>query len=118
MGGSAGAGSWKCWPEASATRIGARRGGSSMTSGRAGGGAAAAAGNSPGPGSGIKAASSHDGALGSGRVIILYGGGAGHPRPSPARSQSNCPVLLPRALEEGRDQLFRFGGRRELLLSC
>ena len=58
-----------------------------MTSGRAGGGAAAAAGNSPGPGSGIKAASSHDGALGSGRVIIQYGGGAGHPYPNPARSQ-------------------------------
>ena len=43
LGGSAGAGSWKCWPEASVTRIGACRGGDSMTSGRAGGGAAAAA---------------------------------------------------------------------------
>ena len=44
LGGSAGARSWKCWPEASVTRIGACRGGDSMTSGRAGGGAAAAEG--------------------------------------------------------------------------
>ena len=43
-GGSAGAGSWKCWPESSVTGIGACRGGSSTNSGRAGGGAAAAAG--------------------------------------------------------------------------
>ena len=42
LGGSAGAGSWKCWPEASVTGIGACRGGSSTTLGRAGGGAAAA----------------------------------------------------------------------------
>ena len=64
LGCSAGAGSWKCWPEASVTGIGAHRGGGSMTSGRAGGGAAAAAGTSPGPGSGIKAASDPGGALG------------------------------------------------------
>ena len=44
LGGSAGAGSWKCWAEASVTGIGACRGGGSTTSGRAGGGAAAAAG--------------------------------------------------------------------------
>ena len=44
MGGLAEAGSWKCWPEASVTRIGACQGGGSVTSGRAGGGAAAAAG--------------------------------------------------------------------------
>ena len=58
-----------------------------MTSGRAGGGAAAAVGTSLGPGLGIKAASSPGGALGGGCVIIQYGGGAGHPRPNPARSQ-------------------------------
>ena len=44
LGGLAGAGSWKCWPEASVTGFGACRGGGSTTSGRAGGGAAAAAG--------------------------------------------------------------------------
>ena len=44
LGGSAGAGSWKCWPEASVTGIGACRGGGSTTLGRAGGGAAAPAG--------------------------------------------------------------------------
>ena len=44
LGGLAGAGSWKCWPEASVTGIGAGRGGGSMTPGRAGGGAVAAAG--------------------------------------------------------------------------
>ena len=44
LGGLAGAGSWKCWPEASVTGIGACQGGGSTTSGRAGRGAAAAAG--------------------------------------------------------------------------
>ena len=44
LGGLAGAGSWKCWPEASVTRIEACRGGGSMTPGRAGGGAVGAAG--------------------------------------------------------------------------
>ena len=44
LGGSAGAGSWKGWPEASVTGIGACRGGGSTTLGRAGGGAAAPAG--------------------------------------------------------------------------
>ena len=44
LGGSAGARSWKCWPEASVTRIGACRGGSSTTSGRAGREAAAVTG--------------------------------------------------------------------------
>ena len=44
LGGLAGAGSWKCWPEASVTGIGACRGGGSTTSGRAGRGAAAIAG--------------------------------------------------------------------------
>ena len=44
LGGLAGAGSWKCWPEAFVTGIRACQGGSSMTLGRAGGGAAAAAG--------------------------------------------------------------------------
>ena len=44
FGGSAGAGSWKCWPEASVTKIGACQGGGSTTSGRAGRGAVAAAG--------------------------------------------------------------------------
>jgi len=44
LGSVAGAGSWKCWPEASVTGIGACRGGGSTTSGRAGRGAAAAAG--------------------------------------------------------------------------
>ena len=47
----------------------------------------AAVGTSPGPGSGIKAASGHGGALGGRRSIIQYWGGAGHPRPNPARSQ-------------------------------
>ena len=42
LGGLAGAGSWKCWPEASVTGIGACRG--STISGRAGGGAVVAAG--------------------------------------------------------------------------
>ena len=44
LGGLAGARSWKCWPEASFTGIGACRGGGSTTSGRAGGGAVAAEG--------------------------------------------------------------------------
>ena len=44
LGGSAGAGSWKCWPEASVTGIGTCLGGGSTTLGRACGGAAAAAG--------------------------------------------------------------------------
>ena len=64
LGGLAGARSWKCCPEASATRIGARRGGGSTTSRRAGGGTVAAAGTSPGPGSGIKVASGPGGAQG------------------------------------------------------
>ena len=64
LGGSAGAGSWKCWPEASVTGMGACRGGGSMTLGRAGRGAAAAAG----PGSGIEAASNPGGAV---RLQIL-----------------------------------------------
>ena len=51
------------------------------------GGAVAAAGTLPGHGSGIKAASGPGGALGGGHVIIQYGGGVGHPRPNPARSQ-------------------------------
>ena len=63
LGSLAGARSWKCWPEASVTGIGACRGGGSTTSGRAGGGAVAAAGTSPGPGLGIKAASGPGGAL-------------------------------------------------------
>ena len=76
LGGSAGARSWKCWPEASATGIGARRAGSSMTSRRAGGGAAAAAGTSPGLGSGIKAASGPGGALGrQARRHLVWGRG-------------------------------------------
>ena len=87
LGGLAGARSWKCCPEASATRIGACQGGGSMTSGRAGGGAVAAAGTSPGPGSGIAVASGPGGALGGGHIIIQYGGRAGHPCPNPARSQ-------------------------------
>ena len=58
-----------------------------MTSRRAGRGAAAAAGTSPGLGLGIKAASGPGGALGSRHVIIPYGGGLGHPRPNPVRSQ-------------------------------
>ena len=44
LGSVAGAGSWKCWPEASVTGIGACRGGDSTTSGRAGGGAVTAEG--------------------------------------------------------------------------
>ena len=47
----------------------------------------AAVGTSPGPGSGIKAASGPGGALGGGHVVIQYGGGAGHPCPNPVRSQ-------------------------------
>ena len=44
LGGLPGAGSWKGWPEASVTGIGACQGGGSMTLVRAGGGAAAAEG--------------------------------------------------------------------------
>ena len=87
LGGSAGARSWKCWPEASVTGIGVHQNGSSTNSRRAGGIGVAAAGTSPGPGSGIKVASSPGGALGGGCVIIRYGGGAGYPSPNPARSQ-------------------------------
>ena len=50
---------------------------------RAGGRAAAAAGTSPGPGLGIKAASSPGGALHGGRVSFSMGEGAGHPCPHP-----------------------------------
>ena len=88
LGGWAGAGSWKCWPEASVTRIGAPRGGGSTTSRRAGGGgAAAAAGTSPGPGSGIKVASSPGGALGRwARHHLVWGRGRSS-LSNPARSQ-------------------------------
>ena len=75
LGGSVGAGSWKCWPEASFTRIGACPNGGSTNSGKAGGGAVAVAETSPGPGSGIKAASGPGEALGGRRVIIQHGGG-------------------------------------------
>ena len=75
LGGSAGAGSWKWWPEASVTGIRAYQNSSSTNSGRAGGGAATVAETSPGPESGIKAASSPGEALGSRRVIIQHGGG-------------------------------------------
>ena len=61
--------------EVSIAGIGASRNGGSMNSGRAGRGAAAAARTSPGPGPGIKAASGPGGTLGSGRVILQYGGG-------------------------------------------
>ena len=74
LGGSVGAESWKCWPEASVTGIRACPKGSSMNSGRAGGRAVAVAETSPGPGSGIKAASSTGEALGGRRVIIQHGG--------------------------------------------
>ena len=57
LGGSVGAGSWKCWPEASVTETGACPNGGSTNSRRAGGGAVAVAETSPGPGSSIKAAS-------------------------------------------------------------
>ena len=87
LGGLDGARSWKCWPEASATGIDTCQSCGSMTSERAGRGAVAAAGTSPGPGSSIEAASGPGGALGGGRIIVRYGGGAGHPCPSPVRSQ-------------------------------
>ena len=83
LGNSAGAGSYKCWPEASVTGIGACQNCSSMNSGRAGGRAVAAAGTSPGPGLGIKVASGPGGALGGRHVIIQYGGGV---RSSPSKS--------------------------------
>ena len=54
-----------------------------MNSGRAGGRAAAAAGTPPGPGLGIKAASSPGGALGGRSVSFSMGEGAGHPCPNP-----------------------------------
>ena len=75
LGSSGGARSWKCWPEASVTGIGACQNCGSTNSGRAGGRAVAAAGTSPGAGLGIKAASSPGGALGDRYVIIQYGGG-------------------------------------------
>ena len=57
-------------------RIGAHRGGVSMTCGRAGGRAAAAAGTSPGPGWSIKAASGPGGALGQwARLHLVWGRG-------------------------------------------
>ena len=83
LGGSAGAGSWKWWPEASVTGIRAYQNSSSTNSGRAGGGAATVAETSPGPGSGIKAASSPGEALGGRRVIIQHGGVV---RSSPSKS--------------------------------
>ena len=43
-----------------------------MNSGRAGGRAAAAAGTSPGPGSGIKAASGPGGTLGGRPILFSY----------------------------------------------
>ena len=83
LGGSAGAGSWKCWPEASVTgdqslprwrlydpRESWRRSSSCCRT-------------SLGPGSGIKAASGPGGALGGRRVIIQNGGGV---RSSPSKS--------------------------------
>ena len=58
-----------------------------MTSRRAGGGAAAAAGTSPDPGSVLRQPPVLVEHWAGSCVIIQYGGGAGHPRPSPARSQ-------------------------------
>ena len=75
LGGLLGAGSWKCWPEASVTGIGACPKGGSTNSWRAGGGAVAVAETSPGLGSGIKAASGPGEALGGRHIIIQLGGG-------------------------------------------
>ena len=87
LGSSVGAESRKCWPEASATRIRARRGGSSTTSRRVGGGAALL----QEPHLALDRALRRPLVLvehwADGRVIIQYGGGAGHPHPNPARSQ-------------------------------
>ena len=83
LGGSVGAGFWKCWPEAFVTGIGACPNRGSMNSGKAGEGAAAVAETSPGPGSGIKAASGRSGALGGRQVIIQHGGEV---RSSPSKS--------------------------------
>ena len=78
LGSLAGAGSWKCWPEVSATRMRACRGGGSATSGTAGRGAAAAAGTSPGPGLGIRQPlvlmehwATSSSSMGEGQVILV-----------------------------------------------
>ena len=63
----------------------------SMNSGRAGGRAVAVAETSPGPGSGIKAASGPGEALGVRRVIIQHGGGV---RSSPSKSFSDLLLLF------------------------
>ena len=85
LGGSAGAGSWKCWPQASVTGTRACEDCGSTNSRRAVGRAAAAAGTSPGPGSSIKAASRAGGALGGRRIIIQHGGGVRSSLPKSCR---------------------------------
>ena len=75
LGGSAGAGSWKCWPEASVTgdqslprwRLYDPRESWQTSS--------SCCRTSLGPGSGIKAASGPGGALGGRNIIIQYWGG-------------------------------------------
>ena len=78
LGGSAGARSWKCWPEASVTGIGACQGDSSTTSRRAGRGAAAAAGLHLALDRAIMRPPGLVEHRASGCVVIQYGGGAGH----------------------------------------
>ena len=80
LGSLAGAGSWKCWPEVSLCHLPRwwlydLRESSQRSSG--------CCRTSPGPGSGIKAASSPGGALGGRSIIIQYGGGG---RSSPSKS--------------------------------
>ena len=84
LGGSVGAGSWKCWAEASLTRIGACPNSSSTNSGKAGRRAVAVAETSSGPG---------DRALRRPPVLVKHweagvslssiGVGSGHPCPNP-----------------------------------
>ena len=83
LGGSAGARSWKCWPEASVTGIGACRGGGSTTSGRAGGGAAAAAGLHLALDRALRRPPILAEHWEAGASLSSMGEGSGHPRPNP-----------------------------------
>ena len=86
LGGSAGAGSWKCWPEASVTGIGACQGGGSTASGRAGGGAVAAAGLHLALDRALRRPLVLLEHWEAGASVSSMGEGSGHPRPNPVES--------------------------------
>ena len=83
LGGSAGARSWKCWPEASVTGIRACRGGSSTTLARAGREAAATEGLHPALDWAVRGSPVLVGHWEAGASLSSMEEGSGHPHPNP-----------------------------------